>query len=363
MIRVVHVLGDLSTGGVESFVMEIYRNIDKTKIQFDFLIHNIKNEKCRQEIEKLGGRIFLIDKFNFKNPLKYINDLDKILENHKEISILHCHFRGTEPIILKRAKKHGLLTISHNHGPQNYSKFKTILRNIFKYQVLKYSDLKLACSHQVGTDFFGKGSYIKINNGIDLGKYKFNEEIRQKIRRDLNISNNYVLINVGSLSEIKNQEFLIRLMPGLVKRAPSIRLILAGDGDLRMDLENLSKDLGVSDKVILLGDSDMVNVLLMGGDLFLFPSLREGLGIAAIEAQASGLKSILSTNVPSEVNVTDKSIFLDLDEKKWIQEIIKNKNYKREDDSEQIKDAGYDIKLSALDLSFLYYKLLDYKIS
>lgn len=362
MIRVVHVLGDLSTGGVESFVMEIYRNIDKTKIQFDFLIHNMKNEKCRQEIEKLGGRILLIDKFNFKNPLKYIRDLDSILEKHKEISILHCHFRGTEPIIIKRAKKHGLMTISHNHGPQNYSWFKTFLRNIFKNQVLKHSDLKLACSDQVGTDFFGKDSYIKINNGIDLGKYKFNDEIRQKIRRDLNISNNYVLINVGTLSEIKNQEFLIRLMPGLVKEDSSTKLVLAGDGDLMMDLENLSKDLGVSDKVIFLGDSDMVNVLLMGGDLFLFPSLREGLGIAAIEAQASGLKSILSTNVPSEVNVTDKSIFLDLDEKKWIQEIIKNKNYKREDDSEQIKDAGYDIKLSALDLSFLYYKLLDYKI-
>lgn len=185
MIRVVHVLGDLSTGGVESFVMEIYRKIDKTKIQFDFLIHNMKNEKCRQEIEKLGGRVFLIDKFNFKNPLKYIRDLDKILENLKEISILHCHFRGTEPIILKRAKKYGLMTISHNHGPQNYSKFKTFLRNIFKNQVLKYSDLKLACSDQVGTDFFGKDSYIKINNGIDLGKYKFNDEIRQKNKERL----------------------------------------------------------------------------------------------------------------------------------------------------------------------------------
>lgn len=331
MIRVVHVLGDLSTGGVESFVMEIYRKIDKTKIQFDFIIHNLKNEKYRQEIENLGGRVFLIEKFNFRNPIKYIKDLDSILENYKEISILHCHFRGTEALILKRTKKHGLMTISHNHGPQNYSKFKTFLRNAFKNQVLKYSDLKLACSDQVGTDFFGKGNYIKINNGIDLEKYKFKEEIRQKIRRDLNISDNYVLINVGSLSEIKNQEFLIRFMPELIKKDPSIRLIIAGDGDLRIELENLSKDLGVKDKVIFLGTSDRVNELLMASDLFLFPSLREDLGIATIEAQASGLKSILSTNVPSEVDVTDKIIFLDLDEKKWIQEIIKSKSYKRED--------------------------------
>ena len=343
--------------------MSVYRRIDRDKIQFDFLVHYLKNDDYRKEIEELGGRIFILDRLNFINPLKYIKDLDKILEDHKEISILHCHFRGTEAIILKEAKKHGLMTISHNHGPQNYSKFKSFIRRIFKKDVLKYSDIKLACSDQVGADFFGKDAYIKINNGIDLGKYKFNDEIRQKIRKDLNISNNYVLINVGSLTEIKNQEFLIRLMPGLVKENPSIKLVLAGDGDLRMDLENLSKDLGVSDKVVFLGTSNRVNELLMGGDLFLFPSLREGLGIAAIEAQASGLKSILSTNVPSEVNVTDKLIFLDFDEKKWIQEIIKNKNYKRKDDSEQIKDAGYDIKLSALDLSFLYYKLLDYKFS
>ena len=362
MIRVVHVLGDLSVGGVESFIMSVYRRIDRDKIQFDFLVHNLKNDDYRKEIEELGGRIFILDRLNFINPLKYIKDLDKILENHKEISILHCHFRGTEPIILKISKKHGLMTISHNHGPQNYSKFKTFLRNAFKNQVLKYSDLKLACSDQVGIDFFGKGGYIKINNGIDLDKYKFDEGIRQKIRRDLNISDNYVLINVGSLTEIKNQEFLIRIMPDLVKRDPSIRLILAGDGDLRFDLENLSKDLGVSDKVIFLGTSDRVNELLMASDLFLFPSLREGLGIAAIEAQASGLKSIISTNVPSEVNVTDKTMFLDLDPKKWVTEIIKSKDYKREDQLEKIKDAGYDIKLSALDLSFLYYKLVDYKI-
>lgn len=151
-------------------------------------------------------------------------------------------------------------------------------------------------------------------------------------------------------------------MPELIKKDPSIRLIIAGDGDLRIELENLSKDLGVKDKVIFLGTSDRVNELLMASDLFLFPSLREGLGIAAIEAQASGLKSILSTNVPSEVNVTDKIIFLDLDPKKWVTEIIKSKDYKREDQLEKIKDAGYDIKLSALDLSFLYYKLVDYKI-
>lgn len=104
MIRVVHVLGDLSVGGVESFIMSIYRRIDREKIQFDFIVHKLENDAYREEIERLGGRIFILDRLDFKNPLKYIRDLDEILENHKEISILHCHFRGTEALILKKQK-------------------------------------------------------------------------------------------------------------------------------------------------------------------------------------------------------------------------------------------------------------------
>lgn len=359
MIRVVHILGNLSVGGVESFIMSVFRRIDRDKIQFDFLVHNLENDAYREEIESLGGRIFILDRLNFLNPLKYIRDLDKILEDHKEISILHCHFRGTEAIILKEAKKHGLMTISHNHGAQNSSKFNSLIRRIFKKDVLKYSDIKLACSDQAGTDFFGKDTYIKINNGIDLGKYKFNYEIRQKIRKDLNISKDYILINVGTLSEIKNQEFLIRLLPGLVNEDPSIKLILAGDGDLRMDLENLSKDLGVSDKVVFFGTSDRVNELLMGGDLFLFPSKREGLGISAIEAQASGLVSLLSTSVPREAGISEGARFIDLDRDKWTYEILNNKGSKRKNVIEDIRKKGYDIETSVSELSRIYVNMIN----
>ena len=218
MIRVVHVLGDFSVGSVENFIMSVYRRMDRDKIQFDFIVHNLENDAYRKEIEELGGRIFILDRLNFLNPLKYIRDLDKILEDHKEISIIHCHFRGTEAIIHKEAKKHGLMTISHNHGAQNYSKVKNLIRRIFKKDVLKYSDIKLACSDKAGTDFYGKGSYKKINNGIDLEKYKFDEDVRQKTRRELKLGENYILINVGSLSDIKNQDFLIRLMPDLLEK-------------------------------------------------------------------------------------------------------------------------------------------------
>ena len=165
MIRVVHVLGDFSVGGVESFIMSVYRRMDRDKIQFDFIVHNLENDAYRKEIEELGGRIFILDRLNFLNPLKYIRDLDKILENHKEISILHCHFRGTEAIILKEAKKHGLMTISHNHGAQNYSKVKSLVRRIFKKDVLKYSDIKLACSDKAGTEFYGRGLRKRVKMG------------------------------------------------------------------------------------------------------------------------------------------------------------------------------------------------------
>lgn len=358
MIRVVHVLGDLSVGGVESFIMSVYRRIDRDKIQFDFIVHNLENDAYREEIESLGGRIFILDRLNFLNPLKYIRDLDKILEDHKEISILHCHFRGTEAIILKEAKKYGLMTISHNHGTQNSSKFNSLIRRIFKKDVLKYSDIKLACSDQAGTDFYGRGSCKKINNGIDLEKYKFDEEVRQKTRRELKFEENYVLINVGSLSDIKNQDFLIRLMPDLLEKNPYIRLLLVGDGPLKSDLEKLCKDLKVSDQVIFLGNSDRVNELLMAADIFLFPSKREGLGISAIEAQASGLVSLLSTNVPREAGISELARFIALDKDKWIDEILYSKGSVRKNVIEDIRRKGYDIKTSVKKLSNIYLHLL-----
>lgn len=356
MIRVVHVLGDLSVGGVESFIMSIYRRIDREKIQFDFIVHKLENDAYREEIERLGGRIFILDRLDFKNPLKYIRDLDEILENHKEISILHCHFRGTEALILKKAKKHGLMTISHNHGAQKYSKFKSLIRSIFKKDVIKYSDLKFACSDEVGNEFYSKGNFIKINNGIDVEKYKFDEDIRQKTRKELDLSHKYVLINVGSLSDIKNQKFLIGLMPDLLEKNPDIRLVLVGDGLKKSELKDLSNDLSVKDQVIFLGNSDRVNELLMGADIFLFPSLREGLGIAAIEAQASGLVTLLSTNVPRDTGLTSSARFIDLDREKWIDQIINNK-LDRQDNIDQIRSKGYDISTSASELSRIYINL------
>ena len=337
--------------------MSVFRRIDRDKIQFDFIVHNLENDAYREEIESLGGRIFILDRLDFKNPLKYIRDLDNILEKHKEFSILHCHFRGTEAIILKEAKKHGLMTISHNHGAQNSSKFNSLIRRIFKKDVLKYSDIKLACSDKAGTDFYGRGSYKKINNGIDLEKYKFDEDVRQKTRRELKLEENYVLINVGSLSDIKNQDFLIHLMPDLLEKNPDIRLLLVGDGPLKSDLENLCKDLKVSDQVIFLGNSDRVNELLMAADIFLFPSKREGLGISAIEAQASGLVSLLSTNVPREAGISAGARFIDLDRDKWTYEILNNKGSKRKNVIEDIRKKGYDIETSVKKLSNIYLHL------
>lgn len=358
MIRVVHVLGDLSVGGVESFIMSVYRRINRDKIQFDFLVHNLENDAYREEIEELGGRIFILDRLNFLKPLKYIRDLDTILENHKEISILHCHFRGTEAIILKEAKKHGLMTIYHNHGAQKYSKVKSLVRRIFKKDVLKYSDIKLACSDKAGTYFYGRGSYKKINNGIDLKKYKFDGDIRQKTRRELKLEEKCVLINVGSLSDIKNQDFLIRLMPDLLEKNPDTRLLLVGDGPLKSDLENLCKDLKISDQVIFLGNSDRVNELLMAADVFLFPSKREGLGISAIEAQATDLVSLLSTNVPRDTGISERARFISLDKDKWIDEILYYKGSIRKNVIEEIRRKGYDIETSVKKLSNIYLHLL-----
>lgn len=212
---------------------------------------------------------------------------------------------------------------------------------------------------QAGTDFYGKGSYIKINNGIDLKKYKFDKDVRQKTRRELKLEENYVLINVGSLSDIKNQAFLIHLMPDLLKKNPDIRLLLVGEGPLKSDLENLCKGLKVSDQVIFLGNSDRVNELLMAADVFLFPSKREGLGISAIEAQASGLISLLSTNVPRDTAISERARFIDLNRDKWTHEILNNKGSIRKNVIEEIRRKGYDIETSVSELSRIYVNMIN----
>lgn len=352
-IRIVHVMGSMGVGGIESLLMTIMKKLDPDKFAFDFLVHRIDNPLMKEQIESLGGRVFTIDKLNPLKPWVYLNDLDKFFDKHKEIKILHNHFRGTEALILRKAKAHGLVTISHNHGIQNSSKLKNFIRNLFKGQVMKYSDYRFACSDEAGRDLYG-ASYVKINNGIDLDKFRFSDKLRDEIRKEFDLCDKFVLLNVASLMSVKNQSFLIEIMPELVEKNPKTRLIFLGNGPDENMLKDKARELGVSDFILFLPSSNRVGAYLSAADLFLFPSLREGLGIAAMEAQASGLKVLASDRIPKEVGISPYLKFLPLEKAKWIREILDTMPYDRLDFSKEISDAGYNIASTVSYLSDFY---------
>ena len=358
-IKILHVLGDLNVGGIESLLISIFNNIDRRKFEFDFLVHKIGSCENYNKIKNLGGNIYTIEKFNPKKPLKYKRDLEKFLSDHSEYKILHCHFRGTESTILKAAKKYGLTTISHSHGINYGHGFRKILRDYLKKDVIKYSDYKFACSIAAGEFLFDNNDFTLIKNGIDLEKYVFNNEIRNKIKNQLNLRENKVLVHVGSCVTVKSHEFLIFLMKDLVKFDNNIKLLLLGDGELRKEMENLVNKLSLDSNIIFMGSVTNVNEILQASDIFLLPSLNEGLPLSAVEAQSSGLKCLLSNNIPKDAKITKNVKFISIDDKnEWIKSIINNFEYERENLYKIIDEQGFNILSTSKFLEEFYKNLI-----
>lgn len=344
-IKILHVLGDLNIGGIESLLISIFNNIDRDEFEFDFLVHSIGNDQNLGKIEKLGGKVYTIDKFNPKNPFKYKKDFENFLYNHKEYQILHCHFRGTESTILKVAKKYGLTTISHIHGLDYGSGIKKIIRDCLKKDIIKYSDYKFACSIEAGELMFKNNKFTLIKNGIDLEKYIYNEDIRNEIREKLDLNENKVMVHIGSFLQLKNQKFLIYLMKDLVKIDNKIILLLVGDGYLKEESDNLTKKLNLESNIKFLGSISNVNEILQAADLFLLPSLNEGLPLSAVEAQSAGLKCLLSDSIPKDVKLTENVEFISLNDKeKWKEMILDSFIYQRKNLYKTIDDKGFNIK-------------------
>jgi len=351
-IRVLHVLGTLNRGGAETMIMNIYHNIDRSKIQFDFIKHT--NKKCDydDEIIKLGGKIYSIPRYTGKNHLKYIESWNDFFNSHTEYKIIHGHMRSTAAIYLKIAKKHGLLTIAHSHSiASRGNKLQQFIKYIMQLPIRYTADYLFACSEQAGKWLFGKNVINKnnfnvIKNAIDIEKYLFNQSKRNEMRKTLNIEDKFVVGHVGSFTYPKNHKFLIEVFNEIQKQNRATILLLIGDGELRSQIEKQISDLGLEDKVILTGTVSNVNEYLQAMDVFVFPSIFEGLGIAVIEAQAAGLPCVVADTIPEEAYLTDliESIPLTAKEDLWTEQILKyNDGYERRNTYEEVKSKGYDI--------------------
>lgn len=357
-IRVLQMIGSLDVGGSQIMIMNIYRNINRKLVQFDFVIDRDEESFFKEEILRLGGKIYKLPKFNGKNFFDVTKAWDNFLNKHKEYKIIHSHVRSYASIYLPIAKNHGLKTIIHSHSTSNGSGFASAVKKVMQFPLRYIADYFFACGKDAGQWLFGRNTKFKIlNNAIDTNVYKFDMAKRLEIRKSLGISDDtFVVGNVGRFMEVKNHSFLIDIFAELSKHKKA-KMLLVGDGELRSEIEDKIKRLNLTDKVILTGFVDNVQDYLQAMDVFVFPSVYEGLGIVAVEAQATGLPVVCSDVVPKESKITSiiKYIPLDKPVSFWEKCILKcTDGYERKDTTDKIKKAGYDIHQTAQWLENFY---------
>ena len=319
-LRVLHFQGRMGKGGAETFMMNAYRNIDRTKIQFDFLIYdNFEDVKpYNKEIHELGGKIYSVPNPN-KNILAYIQAVKKLLkEKHFDIVHNEIYFGGGLNLLL--AKQAGISKrVAHSHATtdgKGNNIVMTTVRKIFQRMLLKNATDYLACSYEAGIGLYGKDQpFIFVPNGIDLESYQSIPQSKDEIRKELNIPHNALVIgNIGRFEEQKNHDFLIDIFKKVVKKRPDSHLILIGEGSLEDNIKNKVSNFELQSNVSFLGLRDDIPQLLKSMDVFLMPSLYEGLPISAVEAQAANLKIVLSTEVSKETALSKNVHFVSLEE-------------------------------------------------
>lgn len=358
MIRVLHVVTYMGIGGLETMLMNYYRHVDRKKIQFDFLVHRDFEAAYDREIIELGGKIYRLPRLN---PISryYWKQLNGFFREHQEYKIVHSHLDCMSAIPLKSAKNNGVpVRIAHSHSSSQTKDKKYYLKLFYKNKITKYATELFACSQAAGQWMFNTDHFYILNNAIDANQYVYDSKVRAFERRKMGIPEETLVIgHVGRFAPPKNHKYLIELFNQVRKKIPNTILMLVGDGELRSQMENLAKELGIQDKVIFTGQRTDVSRLLQVMDVFVFPSIYEGLPVSLIEAQAAGLPCLISDKVPIECKKTDLVEQIPLDDiNKWIELIIGVENVMRRDTSEEIKKSGFDINSSAKELEEFYLK-------
>jgi glycosyltransferase EpsF len=353
-------MGKMAGGGVESVVMNYYRHIDRKKVQFDFIVDADSTDIPRQEIKKLGGKVIIVPPYQ-KLP-KHMKKLETIFRENK-YRIVHSHVNTLSIFPLRAAKKAGVpVRIAHSHSTAGKGEWK---RNIMKYALRPFSKVYpthyFACGEYSGRWLFGdktfdRGLVTVIPNAIDKEKFKFDDKQRIKKRKELDIKRDqFVIGHVGRFMSQKNHDFLIDIFSNVLEKRPKSVLLLIGDGPLRSAIEQKVSGLGLRGDVRFLGARNDVEELLNAMDIFVLPSLYEGLPVVAVEAQASGVKCLLSDQVTSEADISSATEFLPINNPKvWSDKLTKTSMSKRH----KLKQESYlfDINTQSKSLENIYIK-------
>lgn len=359
-IRILQCVSNMDRAGIETMLMNFYRNIDRDKIQFDFLCNKSKPGDYNEEIKSLGGNIYVSPGLNPFKWFKYQKYMKELFKKHPEYKIIHCQNEAMGFPALYAAKKCGIpVRIAHSHNTVTRKDFKWPIKIVYKYLLRTVATDYVACSHAAGKYLFGKDVKV-INNAIDSQKFIFDEKVRKQIRKQYNIENKFVIGHVGRFEPQKNHEFLIKLFNEYQKKDSNAVLLLIGTGSLEEHIKELVKRLNIQDKVIFTGSIPNVNEMYQAMDMFILPSFHEGLPVVGIEAQAAGLKCIFSNTITKEVKITENTKFLSLksDITYWIKAINGCKKYKHTNTQKRLVKEGYDIKNTTKNLEKFYFSLI-----
>lgn len=362
-IRILHMIGGLDLGGSQAFVMNVYRKINRKIVQFDFVLDHPTERFLEKKILSLGGKIYELPAFNGKNALLIKKRWCTFLDEHTEYKILHSHIRSYASLYIPIAKRKGIKTIIHSHSISNGFGISSIAKEILQFPLRFQADYFFACSPEAGKWLFGEkicktNKFKVLKNAIDAEKFIFDAQKRKKCRNKFDIDNDTFVIGfIGRVTEPKNPEFIIDVFYEFVKSHNNTKLLFVGDGVLLQDVRNKTRELGLEGKIIFTGARDDTDYLLDAMDLFIFPSLWEGLGISLIEAQASGIKCVCSERIPESAIITDLVEVIDLDKGApyWAQRISNIRQvYTRINYFKSIVDAGFEIKSTVNYLESFY---------
>lgn len=335
-IRVLHNIASLHFGGAQAFLMNVYNNIDREKVQFDFVVTPEEKKDLYEQVEQMGGRIFVCPKYTGKNHFAYCRWWNDFFAEHPEYHVIHGHVRSTASIYLKIAKKYGLVTIAHSHSTSNGSGISAIVKNIMQLPIRHTADYLFACSDKAGKWLYGEKAtkqpnYRMIPNGVDLKRFAFHEEKRQQMRQELGISEDtFVLGHIGRMTVPKNHQFLVKLFAEYRKKNPDSKLLLVGDGELFETVQQQCTQLGIREAVIMVGSKTNTEDYYQAMDIFVFPSLWEGLPVSVVEAQANGLQCVLSDVITHDVDLTDQVKYLALNNQMgWIDAVARGRRKSR----------------------------------
>ena len=365
ILHVLHVFGKLNRGGAESRVMDLYRNMDCTKVQFDFMQHTTRVCDFQPEIEQLGGKVYHVPPFRFWNYFFYCKAWKEFIKKHPEIRIVHGHMTSTASIYLPIAHKKGVFTIAHSRNAGVDKGIKGKLTKFLRRNLKEKCDRCFACSKLAGEAVFGKeameqGNVTIIPNAIDAARFTFDPEVRKQKREELHIQPQEFLIGeVGRFDPQKNQKYAVEILAECRKKNFPAKLILIGEGPLMETVRQQVEELRLQEYVIFTGLQKNVVPFYQAMDFFLLPSFYEGLPGVAVEAQASGLRGILSDAITTETAMTSLMEFRNVQEpaEVWADRIMACGHYERQNTLKEMQEAGFDVKNLAKRLQDFYLRV------